>query len=65
MQAKFVHLLVMFVITAGLPFRAIENPYFIGMCRLLMGNSGVSFVIPKRRSLKRFAQQKAEFKEKK
>ncbi len=59
--AKFLDLLLMFIISAGLSFRTVENVYFRGMCDLLM-KANAQFTVPKRRALKALARKKAEDK---
>ena len=56
----------MFITTAGLSFRSVENEYFQALLKYV-SQSGVDFTHPSRRSIKRFsktyvAQKKSENK---
>jgi histidinol phosphatase-like PHP family hydrolase len=57
-QGHFKYLILMFLVTSGLAFRAVENKYFQELLEYLANNS-VTFKSPSRRSLKRLAKKNA------
>ncbi len=61
-SAQFDDLLLLFMISADLLFRAVENTFFIVLCELMIKSSNKYFAIPKRRSLKTLLTKKAAMK---
>jgi len=57
-QRQFKYLVLMFLITSGLAFRAVENKYFSELLEYVANNS-INFTNPSRRSLKRLAKKNA------
>ena len=52
-ETKIFNLIVMFIITAGLSLRVVENKYFVELISFAFSLAGVKFDIPCRKKLKR------------
>ena len=64
-QNYFCYLILMFIVTAGLSFRSVENKYFKELIQFLIENPNANFSPPSRRAIKKLAkQQVADEKEK-